>query len=185
MDDLPIEFPAKTNDTKIDHINAKTAISALVHDIWKVGGFRFAYNDVKSGRYRYFCNQDKNPFQKYRGNGVRDVHQMDRFDCQSLLGLYPCFKTRTLRINLKHHYHSPYIDKSITPEMAKFIKLHAAEKTPTNILKEAQSTDVPGSKILTIGQVHNLKKKLKSQLLSNPIGESLIPTTLISSTDQK
>lgn len=176
MDDLPVEFPECVAGAKIDPTTTKTAISALVHDIWKVGGFRFAYKDIQSGRYRYFCNQDKDVYERHRGNGLRDAPQMNRFQCKSLLRLYPCFKTHILQITLKHHYHSPYIDRSITPELVKFIELRAgagasatagaAESTPDDILREAQSTDLPGCKRLTINQVSYQWQKLKSGLSS-------------------
>lgn len=163
MNELPIEFP-ENSDGETGSSNMRKAVFALVDIMWKVGDFRFRHHDVtKTNTHRFYCCQDER-YNKFQGNDVRDTPQMTRYKCKSSLLIRPCFETRTVELSLKHEYHSPYIDKSLSPEIINFIELRSGESTPGDIFRDAQAAELPGSDILTISQVQYRWVKLRSGL---------------------
>lgn len=153
MSDLPIEFPENLDD-EIGYSKMKNSVFTLVDIMKKVGGFRFRHHDItKANTHRFYCSQDER-FNKLQGKGLRDTPQMTRYKCNSLLSIWPSFDTGTIELTLKHHYHSPYTDKSVSPEVMKFIELHSDKSTPGDILKDVQTAKLPGSETLTINQIY-------------------------------
>ena len=132
-------------------------MAQLLELIYSEGGFRFRHDTTRKENltYRYVCCQDSS-FRKVKSTskGNRDVRQMDRFACDSVLRMRPSLDNRTLTLTMKHTYHNPYGDIRLSPVVLSFINARVADQTPSQIFRELAASDVAGSESTTQHQVY-------------------------------
>jgi hypothetical protein len=134
--------------------------------IWKIGGFRFCLKRTQWEylKFIYFCCQDADRAKASVAEGKHDTPRMERFKCRSKLVLKPSLQQRTLEINMYHHYHVPYLERHLSSDVMHFI-LERTASTPTEILRELQTSRPPGWKYATADQVY-----YRWQLANSKIG---------------
>lgn len=152
LDDVPFFFGADIDRLPSNaHAKFNEASGVLADMIWETGGFRFkkAKTDINQNNNsitNYFkCCQDVHAFNSAHVLPVkRDRQRMARFDCQSYLKLMFLLEPRTLALEMKHSYHTPYFDKSLTQDVTNFIEENICS-TPSEIFNKLIDLKVPGS----------------------------------------
>ena len=70
---------------------------------------------------------------------------MERFHCNGKLILQPSLQERTMKVELYHTYHTPYIDIELSDEILGFINELVATRTPAEIYQSLQDSNIPGA----------------------------------------
>jgi hypothetical protein len=159
LDSLPVAFAtalSKKEDDTYDRQPLNRAIGGLADEIWKVGGFRFRLRRTywDQLQFVYGCCQDVDYEQPSVTKGKRDSPRMERFKCNSKLILKPSFEQCTMEISIRHLYHAPYFDRSLSSEVVDFIQERTASSTPAAIFQELQSLRPTGWETTTEHQVY-------------------------------
>ena len=132
-------------------------MAQLLELIYSESGFRFQHDTTTKENltYLYVCCQDSS-FRKVKSTskGNRDVRQMDRFTCDSVLRMRPSLDNQTLNLTMKRTNHNPYGDIRLSPAVLSFINARVAEQTPSQIFWELAASDVAGSESAAQHQVY-------------------------------
>lgn len=149
LDQLPVSFGLSletSSDNIIDLNPLNQAIGQLVELIHEAGGYRFRQKCIAKDpaiTYYYYCSQDSSRWQRSGRLGKRDRHQMERFDCQSLLKISPELSERRLQVALSHNHHGSYVKIELSGDIRDFISKRCATHSPAEIYNELQSSDLP------------------------------------------
>ncbi|KAK9261837.1 hypothetical protein V1519DRAFT_117773 [Lipomyces tetrasporus] len=76
--------------------------------------------------------------------GQRDARRMERFLCHSYLAFQPSLEDHTLAITLRHTYHAPYMDRTLSREVLEFVRARNAFSTPAEIYRDLQVAQPSG-----------------------------------------
>ena len=116
LNQLPVSFGQSlqmSGDNILNLTPLSQAIGQIIEAIHEVGGFKFRQSHIQKDPkiiYYYYCSQDSSRWLKSVGTGRRDRHQIERFDCKSLLRLSPELSDRRLSVVLIHNHHEKYVN---------------------------------------------------------------------------
>ncbi|KAI0992364.1 hypothetical protein K3495_g15822 [Podosphaera aphanis] len=79
---------------------------------------------------------------------------MERFHCNGKLILQPSLQERTMKVELYHTYHTPYIDIELSEEILGFINELVVTRTPAEIYQSLQDSNIPGAQRTVQHQVY-------------------------------
>ena len=119
------------------------AIGQIIEAIHEVGGFKFRQSHIQKEPkiiYYYYCSQDSSRWLKSAGTGRRDRHQIERFDCKSLLRLSPELSDRRLSVVLIHNHHEKYVNIRLSKDVLDFISQLCSGHSPAEIYHDLQSS---------------------------------------------
>ncbi|KAF7966149.1 hypothetical protein HWV62_39928 [Athelia sp. TMB] len=132
-------------------ITPRERVQMIVHDIWRVTGYRFTVKDhpkIKSGhKTRLWCCQDEGRKKKRKPRkGVNIKHRdhvgMTRFPCRSQL-IVTCARAdggNRVTIRLRHHEnHVTYYDVELPDGAAQIIRENIEWSTPNGITPKVQA----------------------------------------------
>lgn len=164
MDELPIAFglkPELPEDGMFDKSQIDDAVNMLVDLIWHHGGFRFRKRNTRTRSLKstFYCAQDRSVFTRSSKN-IRDRSQMERYSCCSKLIFEPFFEDRTLRLEISHNYHCPYVDIQLSEDVQKFVVSHSRSQSPSEIYQNIQELKVPGFENVAQSQIYYLWHKI-------------------------
>lgn len=167
FDALPVMFPPVFD---VDTIMA--LIKSFVDIIRKLGAYRFVLRrtsglDSKAPVAYFFfqCAQSDslNKAEIPQEERKRDVKKMERFHCSGTLRLDLFYAQIILAVHITYHYHSPYVEKDITPEAYTFINENR-HWTPGKLNLELRLSNLPGCETTTSHQVYYRWKKANQAL---------------------
>ena len=79
---------------------------------------------------------------------------MSRFECDGKIILKPSFNSRTLKLEMVHSYHAPYVNIGLTPAIQNFIDARIADLTPSMISRDLAASGLQGIESVAQHQVY-------------------------------